>query len=81
MCVHLITQLLWLLGKLVTRNWFKHTIRVAVHVVTPTDRPKSVCNCFGIEVYRVLRTETENVNSNYHRFSCKAGIWQHFEKS
>ena len=40
MCVLLITRLLWLVGKLRSRNMFIHTSWVAI--LTLTDRPKSV---------------------------------------
>ena len=40
MCVLLITRLLWLVGRLRSRNMFIHTSLVAI--LTPTDRPKSV---------------------------------------
>ena len=42
MDVLLITRLLWLVEKLLFRNWFHHTSCEAV--VSLTDRPKSVRN-------------------------------------
>ena len=40
MCVFLITQLLWLVGRFDHVNWFSHTSWMAV--ITPSDCPKSV---------------------------------------
>ena len=47
MCVLLITQLVWLVGRLGSRTAFNHTSWVVV--ATPTDRPKSVRNYCVIE--------------------------------
>ena len=48
MCVHLITQLMWLVGRLDPVNRFNNTSEVAV--VTPTERPKSARNHYVTEV-------------------------------
>ena len=48
LCVLLITQLLWLLGRLGTVNRFNHNSWITV--VTPTDNPKSVHNRCVIEI-------------------------------
>ena len=52
MCVLLITRLLRGLGRCGPVNQVNHTSWVAV--VTPTDRPKSVCNCCLIELFVAL---------------------------
>ena len=44
----MITQLLWLVGRFEYVNRFNYTSLMAV--VTPTDRPKSVCNRCKIDV-------------------------------
>ena len=48
MCVILITRLMRLVGRWASKS-VNHTIFVAL--VTPTDRPKSVCNCCLIELF------------------------------
>ena len=42
MCILLIAQLFWLVGKMGAADWFYHPSWIAV--VTPTDRPASVSN-------------------------------------